>query len=222
MFKKVLLVDDHTSVNSGVLDLLSPLDNIEVQVALYCDEAYLKVRKAAEVDKQPFDLIITDLSFKEDHRERELTSGEQLIKKIRSLYPDLPIIVYSMEDHFQKVRTLINNCGANAYVCKGRKGDQELLNAIKAVLEGVQFLSPEVRYALLEKEDREITSYDITLVQQLSQGLSQIQISEYLKNQGISPSSVSSVEKRLNRLKDLFRANNVIHLVTLMKDARLI
>ena len=221
MFSKVLVVDDHASVNTGVADMLHSLNITNIHKSLYCDDANLRVTRAA-LDHRPFDLVITDLFFKEDHRERYLSSGESLVKKLHVEHPDLAIIVYSQEDHFQTVRTLINNCGADAYVWKGREGEKELLKAMKVVYEGGQCLSNQVARALQKKEDHEITSYDIDLIKLLSSGLSQSEISDYFKKQGISPSSVSSVEKRLNKLKDEFQASNAVHLVAILKDQKLI
>ncbi|WKD86412.1 Response regulator UvrY [Polaribacter huanghezhanensis] len=221
MFQKVLIVDDHALTNDGVSLTLAALGINNIHKALYCDDAYLKVKRA-EFDKQPFDLIITDLSFNKDHREREITSGEELVKKIRLENDRVSIIVYSQEDHFQIVRALIQKCGANGFVCKGRESNKELEKAIQAVYNGNLFLSRQVERALQQKEDIEITDYDIELVKQLSLGLLQDEISEYFKANNISPSSVSTIEKRLNKLKDQFSANNSIHLVTLMKDAKLI
>lgn len=221
MFSKVLIVDDHAVINDGVSSNLSKLKITNIHTAFYCDEAYLKVKRAA-LDSRPFDLIITDLEFKQDHRKNDITSGEALVKKLRIEYPTLSIIVFSQEDHFQKVRTLINDCGADAYVWKGREGNKELLKAIEAVNKGETFLSRKVERALQEKMDTEITDYDVELVKLLSTGLSQEAISHQFKSQGISPSSVSSVEKRLNRLKDQFLANNATHLVSIFKDQKLI
>ena len=221
MFQKVLIVDDHSITNDGVNVTLSALGITNIHKALYCDDAYLKTKRA-EYDKEPFDLIITDLSFNKDHRERNLTSGEELVKKLRTENGHLAIIIYSQEDHFQVVRTLIQKCGANGYVWKGREGGRELEKAIQIVFSGGQFLSHQVSRALLQKDDTEITDYDIELVKQLSLGFSQTEISVNFKERSISPSSVSSVEKRLNKLKDQFRANNAIHLVTLMREAKLI
>lgn len=221
MFKKVLIVDDHGIVNEGVLTLLTSLGIDNVHNAQYCDDAHLKVKRAV-FDKLPFDLIITDLSFKEDHRECKLSTGEDLIIALRLDYPDLPIIVYSMDDRLQKVRTLINKHNVNAYVCKGRKGVTELSKAIQATHKKEQFLSLQVTYALSSKINLEIDDYDIELVKQLSEGLSQDDISDLFKSINLSPSSLSSIEKRLNRLRIQFKANNAIHLVAIVKDLGLI
>ncbi len=221
MFKKVLIVDDHGIVNEGVLTVLTNLSIDNVHNAQYCDDAHLKVKRAI-FDKQPFDLVITDLSFKEDHRECKLSSGEDLIIALRQDDPDLPIIVYSMDDRLQKVRTLINKHHVNAYVCKGRKGAAELSKAIQATHKKERFLSAQVAYALSSQINLEIDDYDIELVKQLSEGLSQDEISLLFKSRNLSPSSLSSIEKRLNKLRIQFKANNAIHLVAIVKDLGLI
>lgn len=221
MFKKALIVDNQPIINHGVVTVLKSLGVPNVYKTLYCDDALLKVKKA-KLEKQPFDLVITSIDFKEDNRVSTLKSGINLVEKLRLDYDPLAIIIFSKEDHFQVVRTLINKLGANGYIWKGRDGDKELEKAVKEVFNGKQFLSNHIERALHQKEDAEITDYDIVLVKQLSLGLSQLEISIYFREQNIYPSSISSVEKRLNKLKDHFKANNSIHLVTLMKNAKLI
>lgn len=76
--------------------------------------------------------------------------------------------------------------------------------------------------ALSHKTILEIDSYDIELVRQLSLGLSQDEISIHFKEQDISPYSLSSIEKRINKLKIYFKAKNTVHLVSMTKDLGLI
>ncbi|MFY0712793.1 response regulator transcription factor [Seonamhaeicola sp. NFXS20] len=221
MFKKVLVVDDHDVVNEGVLRVLKSNNINNVVKAQYCDEAFLKIKNAA-LNNQPFDLLISDLSFKEDYKENKLKSGEDLVAAIKPEYPNLAVIIYSMEERLQKVRTLINTSGVNAYVCKGRKGAFELSIALTQVAKNKLYLSPQVQNALNKKNDLEIDDYDIELIKNLSLGLSQVEISTLFKTQNIAPSSLSSIEKRINKLKDIFKANNTIHLVSIVKDLGLI
>lgn len=223
MFKKVLIVDDHASANTGVLEVLSGLkiESSNIQKSQYCDEAHLKIKRAI-LDQVPFDLVITDLHFKEDHRPEKLTSGEDLIAALRKDHPELPIIVFSGVTLLQKVRLLFNNYSINAYVCKGRQASKELAQAIKVVYKKDVFLSEDVKQALSPKNDLEITDFDIELAKQLSFGKLQNQISEYFKANNITPSSVSSIEKRLNKLRIQFKADNATHLVAKMKDLGLI
>lgn len=223
MFKKVLIVDDHVTANSGVLEVLEQLsiENKNVIKSQYCDDALLKIKRAV-LDNEPFDLLITDLHFKKDHRQEELTSGDDLIKAIRTNNSKLPIIVFSGINLLQRVRLLFNDYNINGYVCKGRHASRELAQAIKAVYKEEQFLSLEVKNALSPKNDLEITDFDIELAKQLSFGKLQNQISNYFKANNITPSSVSSIEKRLNKLRIQFKADNATHLVAKMKDLGLI
>ncbi|QCE42589.1 DUF5932 domain-containing protein [Psychroserpens sp. NJDZ02] len=217
MFKKVLISDDLGSINQGVLTVLDSLSITNVKQVQYCDDAYLKIKKAS-LDGVPFDLVVTDLSFVADHREQTYNSGEDLVKALKKDYPEIKIIVYSVEDRLQKVRALVNTYQANAYVCKGRRGLIELNKAITTVYNNEQYVSPQVQQALSPKTNLEIDDYDIELIRLLSTGLSQNQIAAHLKAQNLLPNSVSSLEKRLNKLRIQFKARNAIHLVTIVKD----
>ena len=221
MFTKVLVVEDMDDINKGVNSTLQDLGIVKIDQVQYCDDAYLKIKRALK-DKKPYKLLISDLSFKTDHREQQYPSGEDLIKIVQEVQPDLKVIVYSVEERLQRVRTLVNNYHINAYVCKGRHGLKELSKAIHATYIGKQYLSPQVEKALHKKSNLEINDYDIELIKQLSLGLSQDEISWYFKEINISPNSLSSIEKHLNKLKIQFKANNATHLVTKAKDLGII
>jgi DNA-binding NarL/FixJ family response regulator len=221
MFSRVLISDDLGSINQGVVASLERLGISHVQQVQYCDDAFLKI-KSADHNNAPFELFITDLSFKTDHRSQIYTSGEALVKDLKRDYPQLKIIVYSVEDRLQKVRTLIQTYNVDAYVCKGRRGLLELATAIHLVSKDQIYVSPQVEPALSPKRVLEIDDYDIALLTQLSKGLSQEDISVYFKSNAISPSSISTIEKRLNRLRVQFKANNAAHIVAIGKDLGLI
>ncbi|WP_179334557.1 DNA-binding response regulator [Winogradskyella costae] len=217
MFKNVLINEDHDAVLANITKILGELHVESIEKSQYCDEAYLKLKKGV-LDAHPFDLLITDLSFKQDHRDTTLVSGEMLIEKLREEFPDLPIIVYSMKDQLQKIRSLLNTYHINGYVCKDRKGSIELAAAIEAVADNAIYVSPQVAKALSPKSQLEIDDYDIRLLKMISQGQSQDDISSNLKLYGITPNSLSTIEKRLNKLREQFKANNAIHLVAITKD----
>lgn len=221
MFKKVLLSEDIDTISQGVMSIMEALHIDHVHQVQYCDDAYLKIIKSVQ-DNRMYDLVITDLSFKADHRKQNLESGEALIKQLREEFPELKIIVYSVEDRPEKVRSLINGLNVNGYVTKGRKGLLELEEAIVSVYNGSTYVSRELAHSLTAKKPVEIVDSDIKLLQMLSTGHSQDQISQHFKEEEISPSSLSSIEKRLNLLRGHFGANNAIHLVAIAKDLGLI
>ncbi|WP_046743005.1 helix-turn-helix domain-containing protein [Kordia zhangzhouensis] len=221
MFTKVLIAEDMDDINAGVLKALSELEIATIDQAQYCDDADLKAKRARK-DNVPYDLLITDLSFVKDHRKQKLSSGEELLIKLKEEQPALKVIVYSVEDKLQRVRRLFQEYDIDAYVCKGRKSLLELKNAIKAISGGDTYLSPKVRNALSPKTAMEIDDYDIGLLKLLSKGMSQDEIASDLKKRSISPNSLSSIEKRLSKLKIYFKANNAIHLIANAKDLGLI
>ena len=221
MFKKVLISDDLDSVNRGVQAVTTSLDIAEVEQVQYCDDAYLKIKKGIN-DEAPFELLITDLSFKSDHRAQTYTSGEALIKVLAKEHPELKIIVYSIEDRPLKVRYFFDNYNIRGFVCKSRRGMNELKEAIKSVYAGRPYLSPQIQSSLNHQADLEIEEYDIELLRKLAAGKSQEEISHEFKQHAIAPSSLSSIEKRLNKLRIQFRANNAIQLVAVAKDLGII
>ncbi len=221
MFKKVLISDDLESINQGVLAITKTLGIGEVTQVQYCDDAFLKLKKG-EMDCAPYDLLITDLSFKIDHRAQKYLSGDALIAAVKQEYPQLKIIIYSVEDRLQRVRTLVQNYKVDAFVCKGRRALTELSKAIEEVYSNRTYLSPQIQQALSDKKNLEIKDYDIKLILQLSKGMSQDEISHLFEQENISPSSLSSIEKRLNLLRVQFKAHNVIHLIAITKDLGLI
>ncbi len=75
---KVLIVDDIDFNDIAAVQVLKELEVPEIDFAKYCDDALLKIKKAYK-DNEPYELLITDLSFKIDYRENILNSGEELI-----------------------------------------------------------------------------------------------------------------------------------------------
>lgn len=217
MSKKILIADDLDSITAGVLNTLKAGGLRQIETVHYCDDAYLKI-KAALRDGHPFDLLITDLSFKADHREQHLRSGEELAQILKKEHPGLKIIVYSIEDRLQKVRSLTQKHGVDAYVCKGRKGLEQLAEAVQVVFAGSTYLSPQVEAALRPKTTMEINDYDVALLNQLAKGLNQDEISEYFRQHNIKPSSLSTIEKHLQKLRIRFMAKNATQLVANAKD----
>jgi DNA-binding NarL/FixJ family response regulator len=222
MFNKVLVAEDLDSISIAVVQALEEISIVEIHHSKYCDDAFLKVKKALH-DNVPYDLLISDLSFKTDHRENRLNSGEELIEAVKKVQPDIKTIVFSIEDKSFRIQSLFNNLGINAYISKGRNSIPELQSAIQRIhCTEEKILSPELSHALKDKSIFEIEAYDISLLKLLSNGLILEEISESFKESGIIPNGSSSIEKRINKLKVYFKANNNVHLIALTKDLGLV
>ena len=222
MFQKVLIAEDMDFINSGIKAELSKLNIGKIDFIQYCDEALLKLKRA-HLDGCPYDLLISDLSFEKDDKVQKLTSGEDLVKAVREEFSTLKIVVFSIEDKTYTIQSLFNNHKINGYVWKSRDGLRELKQALKLIFNSERlYVSPNCVKAISKNNAIEIVDHDIFLIECLSKGFSQDQISEELQERNWTPSSISSIEKRLKFLKEHFNANNPAHLVAIAKDLGLV
>ncbi len=222
MFSKVLVAEDYEIANQGIIAVLR--DKLEIQhieEAKYCDDAYLKFMKAFN-DQNTFELLITDLSFREDHIVQTRTSGIELVKDIRAIQPDIKVIVYSQEDRPDKINMLFDTYHINGYVCKGQHAIRELVNCVHGVYEGRVVLPPELTANNSMEAMIHLDELDMILLEELSQGTTKKEICSKLKNLNISPNSESSIDKRVSKLFDDFKAKNTPHLIAITKDLGLL
>ena len=222
MFSKVLVAEDLDSISITVIQALEEISIVEVHHAKYCDDAFLKIKKAL-YDNAPYDLLISDLSFKPDHRENRLKSGEELIEAVKKVQPDIKTIVFSIEDKTFRIKSLFNNHGIDAYVSKGRESIPELKKAIQRINNNQENnYSDELSLILRNQSLFEIEAYDISILKSLSKGYTLDDISAEFKDSGIIPNGGSSLEKRINKLKIYFKASNNVHLIAITKDLGLV
>ncbi|WP_300671324.1 response regulator [Soonwooa sp.] len=216
MFKKILIVEDHEYRNIGTLKTLKELAIESYDIESYCDDAFIKFKKA-QADNNPYDLIITDLSFDEDYRVQNLKSGIDLIQAIREISDDVKIIVFSIEKKPKMIEDLFNNKKINAFVSKSRNDDKVLKDAIQRVLQGETVIPFEVKSSMRQNSFL-ISDYDEILLQLLAKGLKQQEIGEELKQLGFKPFSQSAIEKRLSELRENLNAKNNIEMISMCKD----
>lgn len=222
MFQKVLIAEDLDSINLAIDHVVKELAIAEIHQVKYCDDALPKIKRAL-ADGAPFDLLISDLSFKEDGRKVALSTGEELITAVRSLQPDIRVLVYSVEDKNYRIKSLFEVQKINGFVLKGRDSIFQLKNAIQALAATDDlFLAPEMKHILLDKTSERIDELDIQILKHLSLGILQEEIEQVFREKGIFPNSKSTIEKRLGKLKILFRATNTVHLIAISKDLAII
>jgi two-component system, NarL family, captular synthesis response regulator RcsB len=221
MFTKVLIAEDFDSINIALIQTLESMGVKEIEHAKYCDDALLKAKKAIQ-DQVPFDLLISDLSFETDYRTVTLKGGDELITAIRKIQPSIPILVYTVEDKSFVIKTLIEDLKVNAFVHKGRNSISQLKTAMETILFGGTFISQNVAHALKEKSFNEIEDYDVEILSHLAKGVTIEEMELLFKSKDIKPNSKSYIEKRVSKLKDIFKAKTTIHLISLSKDLGII
>ncbi len=221
MFKKVLIAEDMDSINQAVAATLSEMGIKNIAHAQYCDQAWLMIKKALQ-DEEPFDLLICDLSFKKDHRNEKILSGKELINILKSEASHLKIIVNTIEDHPQTVRELWDSGNINAYVCKDRQGLRYLKEAVECVGTGNAYNSPNIEKVLQQNNLLVLDEFEMNILNLLSEGRTQDEIQDELRKKQIRPSSKSAIEKKLKEMKEIFEAKTTVHLISIVKDLKLI
>jgi len=125
--RRVLIVDDHPLVRSGLAELIADEPDLEV-----CGEAEGAPQAIKLVRELRPDLVVVDLSLREG-------SGIELIKQVHAFDPEIRMVVSSMHDEaIFGERTLA--AGAMGYVDK-QQPTGRLIEAIRQVLSGRVFVS---------------------------------------------------------------------------------
>ena len=220
MFNKILIAEDHESSNFSVQKVLEELQVATVDHVYYCDDALSYLKKS--LDSKPFQLLITDLSFEEDHRKQLIKNGRELIKSCKDLDPKLKVIVFSAEHRLGVIDMLFNELEINAFVRKARSDSKELKKAVEAVYNDETYISHDLKLPVKSMNTLEFSNYDIVLRKLLSDGVLQKNIPQILQERDIHPNSLSSVEKRMNAMKLALTVKNNEQLIACCKDLGII
>jgi two-component system response regulator NreC len=191
---RVLLVEDHTLLREGLRTLLGAAPELEV-----VGEAGDGLEAIAQARRLRPDLIIMDLSMPK-------MTGLEALREITHQHPKTKTIALTMHNSEEHLRDALQ-AGAAGYVLKTVSHD-ELIAAVRSVLAGGRYLSPQVARPVdphLEAARRdEVTAWD-TLTARERQVLKMI--AEGYKSREIADQlciSQSTVEKhRVNLMGKL-------------------
>ncbi|GMV93540.1 MAG: DNA-binding response regulator [Candidatus Hydrogenedentota bacterium] len=200
----VLIVDDHPIVREGLTELINREHGLSV-----CGVAE-SARQALQcaVQLNP-DIFVIDLSLED-------LNGLSLIKDLRARSVTTPILVLSMHDETLYAERALR-AGAQGYIMK-REAPTKVIEAIRQVLRGDVYLSPEMSSRLMQRlvgsrspaevpsiarlSDRELEVY--TLV---GQGLKTREVAAKLNL------SVKTVETYREHIKEKLGLKNATELV---------
>jgi len=156
---RLLLVDDHEIVRSGLKRLVENYP--EINIVGECssgEEAYNFVREAQ------VDFIVMDLSMPGK-------GGIETTKQIKSHFEDIKILILSMHDNPTLIKQAMD-AGANGFILKNDISD-DLIKAIFSIQQGEQVLSESIKAELeninLPKIDL-LNSKEIEILKSLAKG----------------------------------------------------
>lgn len=194
---RVMLVDDHRILLEGIKTLFKSEVDIEVVAEASGARMALQMLEMTAVD-----LMVSDLSLPD-------TEDTAFLKQVRQLHPKLKILVLSMHDEVQIIKDVLAT-GVNGYVLKNNSKD-ELVHAMREVLYGETYVSPDVSLRLLEEtpktNDQLLTQREIEIVRLMAEEYSNKQIADKLF---ISERTVESHRKNIFKKLDTHSAVGVI------------
>lgn len=217
MIDKIIIAEDHESANLSLQRTMEDLGLKNIDHVYYCDDALNRI-KLAKAKDDPYDLLITDLYFEEDGNVQQIAGGFELIKSVRQVQPDIMILVFSSENRPATIDMLFKNLEIDAYVRKARHDAKELKTAFEALNKGQRYHPRSLAESIKKSNAYEFTDFDINIIRLLSSGYQQNEIPVYLKQHGIKPSSLSTIEKRLNQIREELGISKNEQLVLFCKD----
>ena len=135
--KNVFVVDDHPLLRQGLALLINREPDLTV-----CGEAEeTQAAMRAIAAKKP-DILIADISLNGP-------DGLDLLKTLRTLYPDLPVLVLSMHDESIYAERALR-ARANGYIMK-QEATEKVLIAVRRILSGDIYLSDRMANKLLHQ-----------------------------------------------------------------------
>ncbi len=135
--KRIFVVDDHPMMREGLRSVI----NCEPDLII-CGEADSARKAIAQIENASPDLALVDITLPDK-------SGLELVKDLRALCPDLLILAISMHDESLYVERMLR-AGAKGYINK-HQPPGELLKAIRKVLGGHLYMSPEISETFLRR-----------------------------------------------------------------------
>lgn len=188
-----VIVDDHLLFAEGLARILADMKHLTLLEIVHSYSELLHILTQKKVD-----LILLDIKLKEEN-------GLDICNLIKSLYPDIKVILISMFDP-NTLSLEIKKCHANGYIPKSTDAN-EVKETIDAVLDGedvfLELHSNSVKEVMLEKL---ITSREKEIIALIKQGKTAKQIASILS---ISVFTVDTHRKNilkkleLNSIKDL-------------------
>jgi DNA-binding NarL/FixJ family response regulator len=133
---RIMLVDDHPMMRAGLAQFINKQPDLEI----CCEFSHANGALEGFHKFHP-QLVLTDITLPD-------RSGIELIKDLLAAKPDLTILVVSMHDETVYAERVLR-AGARGYIMK-ESGGENLLTAIRQVLGGRVYVSPQISARILD------------------------------------------------------------------------
>ncbi len=183
---RLLLVDDHEVVRSGLRLLLESQEDIQI-----VGEAGTAIEALEAVERLEPEVILLDIGLPD-------MSGIQVMERIREIEPEIAVVALTIHEDKEYFFKMLD-AGATGYVPK-RAAPDELLTAIRAAAQGQVYLYPSLATLLVKdyldqdaeaRESRKLnglTERELEVLTHVADGATNAEIGHDL---GISPKTVA-------------------------------
>ncbi len=134
----IFVLDDHPVMRAGIRHLIERETDLKV-----CGEAASAGAAFDAVQRLKPDVLLADLSLKSG------SSGLEFIKNLKSIMPNLPVLVVSMHDERLYAERALR-AGALGYVMKQEAGEK-VVAAIRRVLNGEMYVADVVKDKMVHR-----------------------------------------------------------------------
>src|SRR5579863_2387877 len=133
---KIFVVDDHPIVRQGLALLINREHDLTV-----CGEAEDAQTALPAIAALRPDILIVDISLNGP-------DGLDLLKDVRTRYPELPVLILSMHDESIYAERALR-AGANGYIMK-QEATEKVLVAVRRILSGEIYVSDRIANRMLK------------------------------------------------------------------------
>ncbi|MDX1419886.1 MAG: response regulator transcription factor [Rubricoccaceae bacterium] len=211
MAHRIFLVEDHPVMQEGYARLLNREADFEL-----CGQAESGTDALQAIPAADPDLAIVDLSIPG-------MNGLDLLKQLRVITPELPCLVVTAHSEALYAERALR-AGARGFLNKDAP-PSEVVTAVRTVLRGERYLSPELRERLAQQSGSNdappsplevLSDRELEVFEHFGRGLSTTQTADALF---ISPKTVETHRANIKRKLGLDRANEVIQRATLWVES---
>lgn len=188
---RVLVVDDHAVVRSGLVTFLTTYDDMELVGEAGGGREAVEICRRVRPDVVLMDLVMPEMD------------GAAATRAILELHPDIQVIALTSFPQEELVQAALQ-AGAISYLLKNVSADA-LANAIRAAAAGRPTLAPEAAQALIHVTTQrytlghDLTQRELEVLELMVKGLNNTEIADQLiVSRSTIKFHVSSILSKLN------------------------
>lgn len=208
MTHRIFIVEDHPITREGLRSLIRSAPDLEVVGEASSGPDAIDLIGSAKPD-----LVLADIAI-------DGSDGIELTKQLRSIHPDLKILVVSAYPERVYAERAVR-AGALGYVAK-QEASGVLLDAIRTVLDGRLHLSDEIRDRVVgsylaanapsDSSVSELTDRELEVFRYFGQGLTTAQVADAMM---LSPKTVETHRVHIKQKLGLSTTNEFVQRATL-------